>query len=345
MNNNVETVVAELLGEVECRLAEATQAPSPFLADAARHVTLAGGKRFRPLLVILAALLAGADERRTDVLTVLPTPEIGMCGTGLLTADVRKRVVAASAVVELTHVASLYHDDVMDEATLRRGVMSANLHYGNTAAILVGDFLFAQASIIGADLGSEFVALQAATFAQLVQGQIAETRGPTLGEDPLLHYRQVVANKTASLIRTSILFGGMIAGLPEPQLAALERFGEKIGTAFQLADDLIDITSDVAGKDSGLDLRVGLATLPVLLLRESDNPADHALYAKVLQGLSLDETESVVAALRTHPVIAQARAQIVELAESARAELHNLAQCAARDQLCRLCDEAVNRMH
>jgi heptaprenyl diphosphate synthase len=328
MSVAVTMLVAQTLDEVERCLAEAARAPAPFLTEAAGHVTLAGGKRFRPALVALTALLGDGD---------------GFAGTGL-SPERQRRIVDACVVVELTHVASLYHDDVMDEATMRRGVASANARYGNTVAILVGDFLFAQASAVVARLGTEFVALQASTFARLVQGQIAETRGPESGEDPLSHYRQVVADKTASLIRTSALFGGMIAGLSQPQLTALGRFGEQIGVVFQLADDLIDITSDVAGKDAGTDLREGLPTLPVLLLRDSDDPADLELYARVVRGLSPDEVPGVLTQLRTHPVIDTARAQIKALAETARAKLEALPDCPARTELHRLCDEAATRV-
>ena len=157
------------------------------VTEAAQHIIAAGGKRFRPLLVVLGVaprpVRAAADD-----------------------------VVKAAVVVELTHVASLYHDDVMDEAELRRGSDSANARWGNTVAILVGDLLFARASDIVAELGPEFVQLQARTFSRLVQGQIAETVGPADGQDPLDHYLQVVADKTGSLIATSALFGAKLSG-------------------------------------------------------------------------------------------------------------------------------------
>jgi heptaprenyl diphosphate synthase len=319
------TVVSQLLHEVELRLAAAAKADTPFLSEAASQITLAGGKRFRATLVILAALLGETAE-----LNVSP--------------EKARRVVDAAVVVELTHVASLYHDDVMDEALLRRGVASANARFGNTVAILTGDFLFAQASAVVAGLGTQFVALQARTFAQLVQGQIAELRGAGANENPLTHYYQVVTDKTASLIQTSALFGGLIAGLSEPQLAALGRFGEQIGVVFQLRDDLIDIISDVAGKDPGTDLRAGPPTLPVLLLRDSDNPADLELYARILRTLAPDEVPAVLTQLRSHPVIDQARAQIAALAAAARTELAALPDTPARAELHRLCDEATTRV-
>ena len=156
------------------------------VTEAASHIISAGGKRFRPLLVVLASqLLPGAASDRID---------------------------RAAIVMELTHVASLYHDDVMDEAAVRRSVDSANARWDNTVAILVGDYLFSRASSTVATLGTEYVALQAETFARLVQGQIAETRGPLPGVDRLQHYLDVVADKTGSLIAASARFGGMVCG-------------------------------------------------------------------------------------------------------------------------------------
>jgi heptaprenyl diphosphate synthase len=181
-----EAFVRRRIDAIEGRLTQTAAAQTAFTSDAAQHLLAAGGKRFRPLLVVLASqLYPGADESAID---------------------------RAAIVMELTHVASLYHDDVMDEADVRRGVPSANSRWGNTVAIMVGDFLFARASSTVATLGTEYVMLQAETFARLVQGQIAETRGLTEGEDPLRHYLDVIADKTGSLIAASTVFGGMVCG-------------------------------------------------------------------------------------------------------------------------------------
>ena len=202
------------------------------VTEAAQHIITAGGKRFRPLLVVLGSLFGG-DAVAEDV-------------------------TRAAVVVELTHVGSLYHDDVMDEAGIRRGSVSANERWGNTVAILVGDFLFSRASDVVAELGPEFVKLQSRTFSRLVQGQIAETVGPIDGQDALDHYLKVVADKTGSLIATSALFGSKLAGAPLEVQQAMSEFGEQIGVVFQLSDDIIDITSDVTGKTPGTDLREGI---------------------------------------------------------------------------------------
>jgi len=302
------------LARIEAKLLAITQADSPFVTEASHHILAAGGKRLRPLLVDLTSQIG---ERPVD----------------------DEKLDAAALVVELTHVASLYHDDVMDEAVLRRGVESANLRYGNSVAILTGDYLFARASSLVSTLGVDYVALQADTFARMVQGQIAEFRGVATGEDEMDHYLKVLSDKTAALISTSAVFGGMVAHLDAPVLAALGRFGEAMGMAFQLHDDLLDITSDASGKSPGTDLREGVTTLPVLLLRRSDSPADKELLAQIRAGMSDDEVARVVAALRAHPVLDQAREVVAGYARQADAELDIVPECAAKDALLALTAE------
>lgn len=307
-----------LLEVVEERLAEAAVAETEFVTEAARHIISAGGKRFRPLLVVLAALLAGEVDD--------------------------DEVVRAALVMELTHVASLYHDDVMDEAQLRRGAPSANQRWDNTVAILVGDFLFARASSIVATLGTEYVKLQAETFARLVQGQIAETRGPRNGEDQLAHYLQVVADKTGSLIAASTTFGGMVAGAGPEVVGALAAYGEEIGVVFQLSDDIIDIASDSSGKTPGTDLRAGVATLPTLLARRSTDQADARLLALLDADLSADaELAEALELMRVHPAMAEARAEIRRRAELARGHLGPLPDGPAKRALSALCDGVISR--
>ena len=169
-------------------------------------------------------------------------------GAGAPSSATRRapQVVPAAVVVELTHLATLYHDDVMDEAPVRRGAPSANARWGNSIAILVGDYLFARAADIAAELGPEAVRIQARTFARLVHGQIAETVGPRDGATRSQHYLQVIADKTGSLIGTSARFGGMFSGAPPDHVEALAGYGETIGVAFQLSDDLLDIASESA---------------------------------------------------------------------------------------------------
>ena len=188
-------------------------------------------------------------------------------------------MLTSACVVELTHLASLYHDDVMDEADLRRGAESANARWDNHVAILTGDFLFSKSSELTADLGPDAVRIQAQTFTRLVEGQILETLGPTDGEDPLEHYLRVVAGKTGSLIATSARYGARFAGAPLDVEEALTEYGEKVGVAFQLSDDILDVASETeeSGKTPGTDLREGVPTLPVLIAQRSTDPADARL--------------------------------------------------------------------
>ena len=315
---SLDDSVRAQLEEIEAALLEAARADSALVTDAARHIISAGGKRFRPLLVVLASQFGTGRVRDEDV-------------------------VRAAVVVELTHVASLYHDDVMDEARLRRGSPSANARWGNTVAILVGDLLFARASDTVVDLGPDFVRIQARTFSRLVQGQIAETVGPH-GADPLDHYLQVVADKTGSLIATSATFGAKIAGVDPETQAALAAFGEEIGIVFQLSDDIIDITSDETGKTPGTDLREGIPTLPTLLARRSSDPDDERLQQLLDSDLHDDAAlAEVLGLLRAHRCIDEARAVVRERAERARSLLQGLPTGEPRDALEELCDSVVTR--
>jgi heptaprenyl diphosphate synthase len=310
--------VREHLAAIEAALLKAAEADSEMVTEAAQHIITAGGKRFRPLLVILGSLIgprAVADD-----------------------------VTRAAVVVELTHVGSLYHDDVMDEAGMRRGSESANRRWGNTVAILVGDFLFSRASDVVAELGPEYVKLQARTFSRLVQGQIAETVGPVDGQDPLDHYLQVVADKTGSLIATSALFGSKLSGASLEVQQAMEDFGEQIGIVFQLSDDIIDITSDVAGKTPGTDLREGIPTLPTLLARRSTDAADARLLELLDSDLHDDSAlAEVLDLLRRHPIIEEARSEVRRRAEYARGLLDPLPASPARDALADLCTTVFTR--
>jgi heptaprenyl diphosphate synthase len=304
---------------VERRLGAAVRSDAPFVVEASRHLMNAGGKRFRPMLVLVAA-------------------EFG--------DPVARGVQPAAVGVELTHLASLYHDDVMDEADLRRGAASANARWDNSVAILTGDFLFAQASEVIADLGPDAVRIQARTFARLVEGQIRETVGAREGEDPLEHYLRVVADKTGSLIATSARYGAMMSGAGERVETLLTEFGERIGSAFQLSDDVIDIASETgeSGKTPGTDLREGVPTLPVLIARTSDDPGD----ARLLELLDADLTDDALHAealslLRAHPAMDQARAEVSHSADEARKLLEQLPDTPARQALAGLCDLVVTR--
>ncbi|KAF4406276.1 MULTISPECIES: polyprenyl synthetase family protein [Streptomyces] len=320
----LEADVQAGLTAVEEGLLDATKSDVPFITEAAQHLVRAGGKRFRPLLVMLAAQFGDPQE---------------------------PGIVPAAVVVELTHLATLYHDDVMDEADVRRGVPSANANWNNSVAVLTGDFLFSRASHMLADLGPEAVRIQAQAFERLVTGQILETAGPRDGRDPISHYLDVIAGKTGSLIAVAGRFGAMMAGADEGVVDILTQYGERLGTAFQLADDVLDIASDSheSGKTPGTDLREGVPTLPVLRLRaraaspEADT-ADRELCALLDGGLPDDAAvEEALRRLRAHPALEEARRDTVRYAEEARATLAPLPECAAKTALESLCDAVVHR--
>ncbi|MDK1475282.1 polyprenyl synthetase family protein [Streptomyces sp. 549] len=319
----LEADVQAGLAAVEEGLFEATKSSVPFITEAAQHLVRAGGKRFRPLLALLAARFGDPHA---------------------------PGIVPSAVVVELTHLATLYHDDVMDEAEVRRGVPSANVNWGNSVAVLTGDFLFARASHILADLGPEAVRIQAEAFERLVTGQILETAGPRERTDPIDHYLEVVAGKTGSLIAVSGRFGSLMAGADERTVDVLTQYGERIGTAFQLADDVLDIASDSheSGKTPGTDLREGVPTLPVLHLRamaeQGGAPEDRALCA-LLDGDLTDDARhaEALAGLRAHPALEQARRDTVRFADQAREVLGPLPDCAAKQALAELCDTVVHR--
>lgn len=304
------------LQRVEARLAEAVKSSYPFVTETSAHLVEAGGKRFRPLMTLLCAGFGDAD---------------------------RDQVFSAATVVELTHLATLYHDDVMDEAPLRRGRASANTRWDNSVAILTGDFLFSRASDILADLGPEAVRIQARTFERLVTGQIRETVGPADGEDAVDHHLQVLADKTGSLIATSAQFGAMFAGCDEVVIDTVTRYGERIGVAFQLADDIVDLTSDSAdsGKTPGTDLKEGVPTLAALIvLREGGSDRLQDLLSRPL---SDDEVVEALGLLRSHDALEQARAVARQWADDARACLEPLPEGPARQALESVCDYVVNR--
>ena len=304
------------MGQVEELLRASVRSDYPFVTEASRHLVDAGGKRFRPLLVLLAAEFGDPDA---------------------------PGIVPAAVVVELTHLATLYHDDVMDEADLRRGAASANARWDNTVAILTGDFLFAKASDILADLGPEAVRIQARTFERLCTGQIRETIGPD-GDDAVRHHLRVLSDKTGSLIATSGRFGAMMSGARPEVVETMTVFGEQIGVAFQLADDIVDIASDsdASGKIPGTDLREGVLTLTGLIaLATDDDPRLRELLTRPLDD-DADHAEALKR-LREHPALDSARDEARAWADRARETLVGLPEGGARDALTALCDYVVTR--
>ena len=312
------------MDEVEQSLLSHTVSDAAFVTDAARHLLDAGGKRVRPLLVLLAAEAAEHPHTAAD----------------------EERLLMAACVVELTHLASLYHDDVMDEADLRRGAESANARWDNHVAILTGDFLFSKSSELTAELGPDALRIQARTFTALVEGQILETLGPGADEDPLEHYLRVVAGKTGALIATSARYGARFGGVPLEVEEALTAYGDKVGVAFQLSDDILDVASESeqSGKTPGTDLREGVPTLPVLFAQRSTEPGDARLLELLARPLTDDADHGeALALLRAHPAMDEARAYVAGLAAEAKELLKVLPEGPVREALDTFADVIADR--
>ena len=290
----------------------------PLVIETSRHLVEAGGKRLRPLLTLLAAQFG--DPSNYDI-------------------------IKAAVCCELTHLATLYHDDVMDDAVLRRGVISANKKWDNAVAILTGDYLFSKVSDMLADIGPEAVKLQAKTFERLVIGQIKETQGKSEGLSQIDHYMKVVADKTGSLIATSARFGALLSGASTQTVEALTKFGEKIGVAFQVADDLLDISSDetASGKTPGTDLREGVPTLVTLYVMAANNPADKDLIAKLNGPISESDLPGVITQLRSHKALTEVKDYLANVANEANGLLADLPEGVAKEALKNLTFALVNR--
>ena len=312
----------DYLGRVEESLAATAHPDDELLTEASWHSIAAGGKRFRAMLVLLAAQFGDPED---------------------------PRVIEAAVAIELTHLATLFHDDVMDEALVRRGHPSVNSRWSNSVAILTGDFLFAQASQILAGLGPDAVRIQAETFSRLVTGQMAETIGPRPGQDPLDFYMYVITEKTGSLIATAGRFGALFSGAPAGVADQIAAACEQIGVAWQLSDDVIDIASDSSqsGKTPGTDLRQGVRTLPVLYALRStgQSPADARLRSLLDEADLTDETllAEALTLLRGHHAMKESRADVLNWLHEARASISALPDGPARAAFLALCDFVEKR--
>lgn len=318
-DKTLEASMRTHLVSVEAALHKSVDADYGLLNQAGRHLIDAGGKRFRPLVTLLAAHFG--DPSRAEI-------------------------VDAAVVVELTHLATLYHDDVMDEAPVRRGAPSANSRWTNTIAILTGDFLFARASALLSGLGTDAVRIQAETFERLVTGQIRETVGPAADDDHIEHYLEVLADKTGSLIATSAQFGAMFAGVAAEQVDALRQLGELIGVAFQISDDILDIASETtqSGKTPGTDLREGIPTLPVLYALRDSDPSSARMRELVATALTDDDRHAeALELLRNSTALKQARETLQDYADQARSMLALLPDVPARLGFSSVIDMVVER--
>jgi heptaprenyl diphosphate synthase len=317
--------VAQSLESVEELLLKELSSGEDFLTEAATHLAKAGGKRFRPIFAILSAHFG-------------PQPH----------AD---EVITSATVVEMIHLATLYHDDVMDEAELRRGALSANSRWSNSVAILAGDFLFARASRLVSTLGPHAVLIIADTFAELVTGQMRETVGARGKADPVEHYLRVVWEKTGSLIAASGRFGAMASGADSDQIERLSRLGDAVGVAFQVSDDIIDISSAAgdSGKNPGTDLREGVHTLPVLYALA--DPAETRLRELVVAAdgtpralTSDDEVAEALELLNKSDGLVKAKATLQGYADAADKELAGLPEGSAHDAMSSLVRYTIARV-
>lgn len=320
--------VQEQLELVEAGLMEHLSFASPVADAPARYLMEAGGKRIRPTLTLVTSQLGDGPN---------------------------EQVRRAAQAIEMTHLASLYHDDVMDDAKLRRGVPSAQVVWSNSVAILAGDLLFARASSLVSGMGEEAILLQARTFERLCLGQLHETVGPQEGEDPIAHYIQVLADKTGALIATAARMGVMFGGGPIEYADPVMEYGERIGVAFQLIDDVIDLSpkKEQTGKRAGTDLRAGVATLPLLLLqrRAADgNAADAELLARIDAGVAAISDgadpgllDPEVEALRAHAVTRETEETARRWAEDAVRQLDVLPKSSVKRALERMAQSIVDR--
>ncbi|MGZ8176939.1 polyprenyl synthetase family protein [Williamsia sp. SKLECPSW1] len=319
--------IGSSLARVEDLLLSELSSGEDFLTEAATHLARAGGKRFRPLFALLSAHF-GTRPRADDVIT-------------------------AATVIELIHLATLYHDDVMDEATMRRGAVSANARWGNSVAILAGDFLFARASRLVSMLGPDSVLIIADTFAELVTGQMRETIGSTPDKSAVDHYLTVVWEKTAVLISAAGRFGAMTSGADDDTVERLARLGGIVGTAFQVSDDIIDISSasGESGKTPGTDLREGVHTLPVLYALDEPGAEGTRLRELLLtptgerRALTDDaEVDEALSLLTSSTGMGRAHATLADYAERARTELDALPDNDAKGAFSSLVRYTVERV-
>lgn len=330
-HHQLVAALTDALSEIEDELTSSLANADRLAEDVARHLLDAGGKRVRPLLTVLASLVGNPQTADGNV------------------TEISGNVRRVATVMELTHLATLYHDDVMDEAELRRGAPTAHRQWSNLVAILAGDLIFARASLGMSDMGDESIRAHAQTFEQLVMGQLQETMGPADGEDPLAHYLEVIRGKTASLISTAAGLGALHGGGDEHAIEIMKSYGEYAGMAFQLADDIIDLTADEAtsGKTPGTDLRERVPTLPVLLMRQA---ADHgdvaATEAVALIDGELDTDEQLaaaVSAVKAHPVVDEAWSLTRGWSARAKQVLDGLDESLVKTALIQFADSVVNR--
>jgi heptaprenyl diphosphate synthase len=324
-SRRLQRTVEDGMTAIESHLADELRATDAIADAAGRYLFEAGGKRVRPMLSLLTAQLG--DGTTDDV-------------------------IAGAAALELTHLGSLYHDDVMDGADVRRGVPAAHAVWGNSVAILTGDLLFSRASQIMARLGEGAMRLQANTFERLVLGQMHETVGPAENDDRVDFYLQVLADKTGSLIAAAAEAGVIFSNAPAEYREPVLVFGEKTGVAFQLLDDVIDLSADAdeTGKVPGTDLRAGVPTMPYLLLARRTDGASVDLLARIDDGVAriaggADPAvlDGPLAELREHAATDQTRELAHDWSRQAVTALAPLPRGSVKEALTRFAEAVADR--
>jgi len=308
---------------VESALRDAVRTSDPHLTELASHLIVAGGKRLRPVVTVAAAQVAGKDP-------------------------VAEEVILGGIACELVHLGSLYHDDVMDESTTRRGVETVNAKWGNLQAIVAGDFLLARASEIAASLGNEVAGLLARTIGRLCEGQIEELRHTYDPARTVPSYLSSIDGKTASLFAASARIGALVAGHDVTHTEALTNYGTAFGMVFQIVDDVLDViaTEDELGKPSGHDLEEGVYTLPVLLTLAAGGAAAEELRALLGEPLGHAERDKAISVVRSgsgleaafevaRDYVRDAESQCDRLPDSAATEALRLAPAALLDTVTR----------
>ena len=300
------------LARIEAALKESVHTSDPYLNDIASHLIVAGGKRLRPILAVVAAQVAGAAG-----------------------SDLHERSVQGGIACELVQTGSLYHDDVMDEANMRRGVDTVNAKWGNLQAILAGDYLLSRASEIAASLGTEVAGLLARTIGRLCEGQIEELRHTYNAARPEASYLSSISGKTASLFATAARIGGLVADLDRATIEALTEYGESFGMVFQIADDLLDITAtdEQLGKPAGHDMVEGVYTLPVMRTLQAGGVPAMELLALLGKPLDAAEREKALGIVRTNGGIASAFSTAQDWARRAVAACNALPDSLATEAL------------
>ncbi len=287
----------------------------------AEHIIGGGGKRLRPMLVLLAAQACGYQGREHVLL---------------------------AAVVEFIHTATLLHDDVVDESDLRRGRQTANALWGNAASVLVGDFLYSRSfqMMVEAD-DMRVMRLLADTTNQIAEGEVLQLLNIHNPDTDEAAYLRVIERKTAVLFAAATRLGGLLAGVPTAQEQALADFGLNLGFAFQIADDVLDYVSDAGtlGKNIGDDLAEGKATLPLIYAIERAAPAQAASLKRAIETGGLDSLDNIVAAIRDSGALERSRLKAQQYADAAKTALSTLPQSPARTALLVLAEYAINRAH